>query len=144
MLRIYCDTGAYCKELAALERDGHVEVVQFRHHKVNQKIRRVATPPRPRSKQTQYSWAELNGVSWAEMASQSEKWPALLKLVGDANRTAAQHLDAAFMSDCSAFLTTDEGDIARHRAEIEALLGLKVFHYPADWNALLSFIAAGG
>lgn len=144
MLRIYCDTGAYREELSSYERAGTVELFQFQYENRNRKISRIATPSRPSWNQANYKWSELEGITWADMAQQSEKWPPLLSLIGKGNKTDAQHLDSAYMSGCRLFLTSDKGDIARHRDAIEELLGLKVFHVPDDWEDVRAFIEENG
>jgi hypothetical protein len=49
-------------------------------------------------------------------------------LVGGETEGDARHLDSAYKSGCVGFITTDKQDILTHAAELESLLGLRLFH----------------
>lgn len=144
MLRVYCDTGAYRSELSELERSGAIQVYQFKYENKNRKIIHRASPSHPTWKETQYTWNELAGLTWNDMGRQSERWPAILSLIGKNHTVDAKHLDSAYMERCQIFLTSDKGDIVTHRYPLEQLLGLKVLHYREDWNEFLSLLPAAG
>lgn len=144
MLRVYCDTGAYRSELSELERGGAIQVYQFKYENKNRKILHRALPSRPTWTETKYTWNELAGLTWNDMGRQSERWPAILSLIGKNHTVDAKHLDSAYMDSCQVFLTSDKGDIVTHRYPLEQLLGLKVLHYREDWNEFLSLLPPAG
>jgi len=49
-------------------------------------------------------------------------------LIGEQTEGDARHLDSAYKSGCRAFFTQDGRDILDHAAELEPLLGLRLFH----------------
>ena len=143
MLTVYCDTGAYLRELAALEKSGCIQLVQWKYENKNDKIRVLAPPSKPTWEQAKVTWEQLRQMVWSDLSRQSEKWPELIKLIGAGHRVDAQHLDSAFMAQCDAFLTTDKDDILRFRDEIESLLEFRVFHIPSEWEQFASYAAKG-
>jgi hypothetical protein len=146
MLRIYCDTGRYRAELAEFEREGRVQLHQFKYENRNKRIRHGAVPSQPTWKQLNYTWNELRRIdefrtlTWDQLGESSPKFEPLLALLGRENITDAKHLDSACATGCSVFLTSDKDDIWSKRAEIERITGLKVMHVQADWSALLSLL----
>jgi hypothetical protein len=140
MLKVYCDTGAYRNELTDLERNGIICVYQFKYENRSRRIKHRSVPSQPSWKETNYTWAELGDLSWAEMGQQSDQWKAIQALLGKGNNVDAKHLDSAYMEDCHVFLTSDKDDIVARRREIEQLLGIRVFHYLEDWDAFLSLL----
>ena len=63
-------------------------------------------------------------------------------MIGASNKTDAQHLDSAFMSECEAFLTSDKGDIVAHTEKLQTMLGMKVFHVPNQWADFVVYVRA--
>jgi hypothetical protein len=49
------------------------------------------------------------------------------------------HVDSAFKQGCLAFVTPDQGDILKHKTELERLLGIRLFH-PDEWSDLEQFL----
>jgi hypothetical protein len=141
MLKVYCDTGAYRKELSALERKGVICVYQFKYENKNRKITHRAAPSRPSWKEVNCTWTELSGLSWNDMGKQSNLWEEIRALLGKKNTLDAKHLDSAYMEGCHVFLTSDKDDIVARRREIEQLLGIRIFHYQDDWDAFLQLLS---
>ena len=141
-MKVYCDTGAYSHDLRDMERLGEIKVFQFKYENKNKRIKNIATPSQPTWEQPKYSWSELGGLTWADAGRRSKKWPEITTLIGASNKTDAQHLDSAFMSECEAFLTSDKGDIVAHAEKLQTMLGMKVFHVPNQWADFVVYVRA--
>lgn len=55
----------------------------------------------------------------------------------------AKHLDSAYKTGCSLFLTGDKGDIVAKKLALKDLLGIRVFCFQEDWNEFLSLLSVG-
>jgi hypothetical protein len=62
-----------------------------------------------------------------------------MKIIGPENRRDALHIDSAYKTGCAAIVTND-GDIRDHKNELEALLGLLIFHPEMDREELHRFV----
>ena len=146
MLRVYCDTGGVRPELVELQRQGKVALYQFKYENRNRHIKRAAVPSAPSWKQLNYTWdemrrtAEFEAITWDSLASRSPKYSELLRIVGPANEVDAQHLDSAYSTGCSVFLTSDKDDICSHREELQAVTDFSVLHITADWQEFLALV----
>ncbi len=146
MLRIYCDTGGYRAELTEFEREGKVQLHQFKYENRNKRIRHGAVPSQPTWNQLNYTWDELRQIdefktlTWDQLGELSPKFEPLLALLGRDNLTDVKHLDSAYASGCAIFLTSDKDDIWSKRTEIEGITGLKVMHVQEDWPVLLALL----
>lgn len=143
MLKVYCDTGAHCDELKLLERDGKVQVFQFKYENKNKHIRHMAAPSRPSWKEINYNWSELT-MTWEALGKTSQKRQAIEVLLGPNCIRDAKHLDSSYMEGCRAFLTSDKRDIISRRGELVSLLGIEAFHFQDGWNAFLAFVEEAG
>ncbi len=72
--------------------------------------------------------------------SGSDHFDEILSILGGEHRQDALHVDSAFKSGCSAFVTQDS-DILKHKAQLEGLLGIRFFHPDAEFSDLEQFIA---
>ncbi len=63
-------------------------------------------------------------------------------LIGEQTEGDARHLDSAYKSGCRAFFTKDRRDILDHAAELEELLGLRLFHPDEDRDRFIAFLNA--
>lgn len=148
MLRVYCDTGGFRRELAELQRQGLVALYQFKYENRNRHIRYAAVPSAPTWKQMNYTWDEMRttpgfeSVTFDNLGEKSPKYDELLNLVGPDNKVDAQHLDSAYASGCNVFLTSDKDDLCARREEICALTGLSVLHVQEDWDSFLRLLAS--
>ncbi len=142
-LKVYCDTGAYRAELKSLERDGKVQLFQFKYENRNRHIRHNAPPSNPTWMEVKYTWNELRDLTWEDMGRTSDKRDAIGTLLGSNCVLDAKHLDSAYMEGCSVFLTSDKDDIVSRRSQIAELLGVSVLHFREDWNEFLARVAAG-
>ena len=138
MLKIYCDSGGYRRELTTLETEGRIQLCQYVYENRNRKVRGRVPGSNPTWEEGDSSWEDSDG-SWDDYSNQSEHWPQLLKLVNH-NHRDAKHLDSAVLGGCQAFMTSDKGDIASKSREILELTGLRVFHFQDDWQLFLEYI----
>ena len=60
-------------------------------------------------------------------------------LIGEETEGDARHLDSAYKSGCRAFFTTDKQDILEHAAELEPLLGIRLFHPDEDRDRFMAY-----
>lgn len=147
MLRVYCDTGGFRPELLDLERQGKICLFQFKYENRNRHIRQAAVPSAPSWKQMNYTWDEMRrtpgfeNLTYDNIGDQSPKFLEILNIVGAGNRVDAQHLDSAYATQCSVFLTSDKDDIWSKRKDIREVTGLLVLHVQHDW---LEFLALAG
>jgi len=74
--------------------------------------------------------------------SSGRHFKEILSIIGPGNRRDALHVDSAFKSGCSVFITQDH-HILDHRAQLEALLGIKFFHPVVGLSDLKGLIAGG-
>ena len=150
MLRVYCDSAAFRRELLDLERSGKVVLHQFKYENRNRHIKHGAVPSNPTWKQMNYTWDEMRqtkefeAVTWDSIGEHSIKFPALLAIVGKENEVDAKHLDSAYASGCSVFLTSDKDDIWSKRESISSATGLVVMHVQTDWSAFLALVQNAG
>lgn len=141
-MRIYCEHGALTSELRAFQRDRRIELVHFPYDPGSRTrhISHLATPSAAQWRDLNTTWSELTRP-WADFKG-SEHHQEIIRIVGSANRRDALHVDSAYKSGCSAIVTADT-DILVHKAALEALLGLRVFHPVIDGEELHCFIEAG-
>ena len=139
-MKIYCEHGAVTADLTTRQRDGRIELVHFPYDPES-RARAVAPSATPSDAQ----WRDLNTGSWDALTGSwadfegSPHLPEIRRIIGAANRRDALHVDSAFKTGCAAMVTVD-GDILDHTAELEALLGLRIFHPDRDKEALRRFI----
>lgn len=146
MLRVYCDTGGFRKELVKFEHAGNIVLYQFKYENRNRHIKHAAVPSNPTWKQMNYTWDEMRQtkefekVTFKSLGEQSVKFAEILAIVGKANEVDAKHLDSAYASSCAVFLTSDKGDIWSKRELILSATGIVVLHIQADWPAFLALV----
>lgn len=136
---VYCDNGAYRKELKELDRKGIIKLIQFKYENKNKNINNIAHPANPTWKQDQTTWDEGN-YSWDDYGKTSNKRNEIISLVGLYNELDIKHLESAHLSECDAFITNDKDDIWSKRNEIKKLLNIEVFHYIQDWEKFVEFV----
>lgn len=72
MLKVYCDTGAYRVELTTLEREGKIRIFQFKYENKNKHIRHKAVPSNPTWDELNYTWSELDDLTWNDLGRKSD------------------------------------------------------------------------
>ena len=151
MLRVYCDTGAYVKNLNELEQAGLISVHQFKYENPSRRIRKGAVPSDLRYDDlAHYTYDDLknteilNTLTYDQLGGINSKFLEIQQMVGSQNRRDAQHLDSAYMTGCGAFLTSDKGDIWSKRAALSVLTGIRIFHVPSEWAEFSEYVQNGG
>ena len=150
MLRVYCDSGAYRQELRDYEREGLLTVHQFKYENRNRHIRHGAVPSRPTWKEMNYTWDEMRkteefrSVTWDSLGEQSPKFLEIAAIVGPENVRDAKHLDSAYATGCTVFLTSDKADIWSKRGQLKEATGMIVMHVQVDWPAFLELVRSDG
>ena len=147
MLHVYCDTGAYVPSLAPLEASGQVALYQFMYENRTRRIRRGAIPSElTYGDLKNYKYGEfgtvdvLKDLTYEQLGGVNSRFTEIQAIVGPSNRRDAQHIDSAWMTGCTEFLTSDRGDIWAKRDAIHELLGLKVFLIPAELAQFLAVV----
>lgn len=150
-MRVYCDTGAYLKELGELERAGVVSVHQFKYENRSRRITKGAVPSDLKYGDfINYTYGELkttevlSTLTYDELGGINSKFVEIEQIVGRSNRKDAQHFDSAHMTGCKAFLTTDKNDLWSKREALQALTGVRVFHVPSEWLEFELYARNGG
>ena len=137
--KIYCEHGAFTKEMKELGQSGSVELLHFPYDpNSHTRKMKVATASQVRiCDLNQLSIEELPG-RWADYP-ESGSFPEILSILGSANRLDALHVDSAFQLGCVAFVTCDR-DILDRRTQLARVVGMKFFH-PDEHHDLKQLIA---
>lgn len=139
-MKIYCEHGALTPQIRKLGRSGRTKVVHFPYDPDSRSrhISSMARPSNARIRDLNLPIKDLPGA--IADYSGSCHFDEILSVLGREHRRDALHVDSAFKSGCSAFITQDS-DILKHRARLEGLLGIRFFHPDADLSDLDQFIA---
>jgi len=145
MICVYCDTGAYVKLLGELESEGLIKLHQFKYENRSRRIRNIAIPSDLKYDEFKnYTYDELTGLTYDELGGVNSKFGDILTIVGESNRTDAQHIDSAQMSGCKVFLTSDKADIWSKREALKPITGLTIFHVTTEWEQFLELVRNDG
>ena len=154
LIKVYCERNAWRDWMAELQRQGTISLVQFPYDGHNRRVRRLAIPSVVTADST-YVTCDMT-IPISDMVG-SEKFEDIRRiirrenekrvmapagLIGEETEGDARHLDSAYRSGCRAFLTTDKRDILAHAAELEPLLGFRLFHSDEDHDRFVAFINA--
>ena len=140
-MKVYCEHAAITREIKSLRRTGKIEVLHFPYDPSSAyRLRtRLAVPSGAQIRDMGCTIAEAGEARIGDFVG-SEHLAAILRIVGPSNRRDALHVDSAYKSGCDCIVTADS-DIASVAADIETLLGLRVFH--RDDPCLRQFLVAG-
>ena len=139
MINVYCDNGAFRKELKVLSADGRINLIMFPYENKNRNIKDMGMP-------SEATWNDLGNVSWMNAPGRwidytgSNKYQEIQRVIGKQHEQDVKHLDAAYKSKCQCFLTRDKGDIYSKKAELKNLLDMKIYHTDDDWQSFLEYI----
>lgn len=139
-IRVYCEHGALRKELWGLQKKGIIEIINFPYEMSITKKHRLAKPSKMLWQDGNVKWSEANWT-WNEMNG-SEKLESIIKILGPGTRCDALHIDSAYKTGCTAFLTPDRKHITAKAQKLENLLGIRFFHTDDNWDDFLSYIGA--
>ena len=67
---VYCDNGAYRKELKELDKNGIIKLIQFKYENKNKNIKNIAHPANPTWEQDKASW-KGDDYTWEVMSLES-------------------------------------------------------------------------
>jgi hypothetical protein len=137
--KIYCEHGALTPRIKALGRSGSVELVHFPYDPKSHttKIPDIGVPSAAQIKDLNLPIEDLPGQ--ITDYSGSEHLDEVLSIIGGPNRRDALHVDHAYKSGCSAFVTGDH-HILDHKRELEDLLGIRFFDPHTDIGELEQFV----
>ena len=99
MIRVYCDNGAFKKELSALKKQDSIQVVMVPYENRNRKIRTVELP-------SEATFGDLDNFTWKTLSGTfgdyagSDKYISIAKIIGAQHRRDVLHLDSAYKSGC--------------------------------------------
>jgi hypothetical protein len=127
-LVVYCERGAFA---GAIKQHARTGVIELRHGPYEGRLKR-ASPARPSLVTCDSSVVTADSTISTDDCYFSERYEEILKVIGASNKHDALHLDSAYKSGVRAFLTSDKDDIVQHRATLEPLLGLRIFHIPSE------------
>lgn len=143
-MRVYCEHGGLTAEIKKWAREGRIELVHFPYDEGSHtnRIPRIAAPSAAQLRDLNLPITELLGTI-ADYAA-SEHFEKIVAIIGREQqyRRDALHVDSAFKSGCSAFITRDS-DILNHKAELHDLLGIRLFDPDTELPELKLFVADG-
>jgi hypothetical protein len=136
---VLCDSGGFSKEVQRLHRAGTIIAKQGLYEDRSPRAD-IAKPS---------NWTFDNPHITFDMAvvtfgdTYSPKHAEILRIIGSSKETRndALQLDSAYLSKAAAFTTSDKRDIVAHRAELEPLLGLRIFYFPDEESDFLKWVA---
>jgi hypothetical protein len=139
-MKVYCENGALTPRIRGLELSGHIELIHFPYdpNSHSRHYSGVANPSGAQIRDLNLPISDLPGavVDYAGSCHFAE----IVSIVGSSNRCDSLHIDSAFKSGCSAFVTADLG-ILNHKARLENLLGIRFFH-PNEFSELEQFASS--
>ena len=138
MINVYVDTGGEMPDLKRLRREGLAQSVHFCYEQRLKRIDEIAPPSNLSWGNSKATWADIGHLPWTAL----EKKPLhddIAKVIGAGNRSDVQHLASAHAAECQAFITSDKGDIWKHRAALYELLKIRVFHSSTEWDQFVDF-----
>ena len=133
MLNVYVDTGGMESVVTELELAGLIRTHYFPFEQRNKKVQNFVSGSGATWDQCNLSWDEEPGT-WDDDKT-SPLFEKILHIVGG-YLVDAQHLDSAYKSGCTVFLTSDKTDIWSNRIAFQALLGVLVIHTRTEQAAL--------
>ena len=143
-LRVYCEHGALTPEIKAWARSGLIELVHFPYDPGSHTrlIPGIAEPSVAPIKDLNVPVMDLPGAIADYEAS--EHFEKILSIIGREQqyRRDALHVDSAFKSRCSVFITGDS-DILEHKAQLLDLLGIRFFDPDDELPDLTQLITCG-
>ena len=139
MVRVYAEHSALTKRIRELKRHGKIELVHFPYDPGSRSrhLKQRAMPSAAQWRDLNMPISELPGT-WDDYNG-SEHLADIERLLGRGNRRDALHIDSAFKSACTAFLTRDS-DILDKREHLESLLGIRFFHPDQDADLFEGFV----
>ena len=104
--------------------------------------RRIKTQATPSDLTTDSFYVTCDSEIKIDQTLGSEKLADIRTIVGKDKTFDCWHLDSAYKSQCSCFLTRDKTDIVSKAKALEALLGMRIFHSVDDWDSFLRYVSS--
>lgn len=133
LLNVYVDTGGMHPSVTELEVAGLLQTHYFPFEQRNRRVRIIVPGSGATYEQGNLSWKEVVGT-WDDLEP-SPAFSNILKIVRG-HKVDAQHLDSAYKSGCTVFLTSDKTDIWSNRSELLEQIGLHILHVPSEIDRL--------
>ncbi len=124
--RVYCEHGALTPEIRTWDRSGRIELVHFPYDPDShtRHIPKIAEPSTAQIRDLNLPIMDLPGPMGEYKGS--EHFEEILSILGREHRRDALHVDSAFKSQCSVFITRDS-DILEHKMGLLDLCGIRFF-----------------
>jgi len=154
-VKVYVERNAMRPWLTELSRQGKIVLMLFPYDGHTPSGVQLATPSVVTADSTWLSWDMTIPLSEMEGSEKFEQIRQIIRrekenvrkapagLIGEQTEGDARHLDSAYKSGCRAFFTQDRRDILDHAAELERLLGLRLFHPDEDRGRFIALIQRG-
>ncbi len=138
-VKVYCEHHALTSEVKAWARAGSIELVHFPYdpQSHSRRIPGIAKPSAAQIKDLNLPIRDMPGAFGDCKAS--EHFVKILSIVGHQHRRDALHVDSAFKSGCSVFITRDS-DILNQKDQLTDLLAIKFFDPVLEFLDLERFI----
>lgn len=140
MLRIYCDTGAGGHKLLSKIKKliKNVEFYGVPSENANKHLKNG----KPSAKSLDEMGGSLDDYTSCSLDEIyiSPKYPDLLELIDKQNIRDVQHLDSAYRTGCSIFLTSDCRDIYKKREKINSIIDIKIFNPHKKLEELMNYL----
>jgi hypothetical protein len=142
-MKIYCEHGALSGYLRALRNEGKIELIYFPYDPESRTrhITPTAVPSEAQWRDMNMTFDELGNITFNDFTG-SEHLQEICRIIGPDKRRDALHVDSAYKTGCKVMVTVDR-DILDHKAELEMLLKLRIFHPENDKEDLKKFISGG-
>ena len=139
-MKIYCEHNAMSADIRRMLRHANVELMHFPYDPDSQSrhVDVIAAPSRAQIRDLNLPMKDLPGT--CDDDSGSVHLDTIRSTLGPQHRRDALHLDSAFKSGCTAFMTRDS-DILDHKPQLEGFLGIRFFHPETDRDAFQSFFS---
>jgi hypothetical protein len=139
-MKIYCEHAGLTPPIRKLMRSERIELVHFPFDP-DSRSRHISSIARSSNAQIRDLNLPIKDLPGAIADYRGTRYfGEILSIVGRQHRRDALHVDSAFDSGCSAFITPDS-DILEHKTRLQGLLGMRFFHPLADLSDLEQFIA---
>ena len=151
-MKVYVERNAMKPWLTKLSKQGKIVLVSFPYDGHNPSGVQLATPSVVTADSTWLTCDMTIPLSDMEGSEKFEQIRQIIRrekenirdvpagLIGEQTEGDARHLDSAYKTGCRAFFTQDRRDILDHAAELEDLLGLRLFR-PDEEERFMAFLA---
>ena len=126
-IRIYCEDGAYQKEIRGLKRDYNVELFTFPFENKNKRAK-IPKSPSELTCDSTYITIDNDFIRISD-TEKSALFSSIVEIIGKDNYNDARHIDTAYKNNCKIFVSPDKGDIINNSEALMRLTGIRFFHW---------------